>query len=81
MMNWKECVKRQSWPVSKYDPSMCWKNTDVNGGGIIKHSIPAVIHLKSQCHKIPNIEHTFMKKSPKSAVKRKKIWTAMAAAF
>jgi hypothetical protein len=45
------------------------------------HSIPAVTHLKAQCHKIRNSEHTFLKKSLKSAAKRKKIWTAMATAF
>jgi hypothetical protein len=81
MMNWKECVRRRLWPVSRYYPSICRKSTEANGDGIITHSIPGVIHLKAQCHKIPNREHTFMKKSPKSAEKRKKIWTAMAAAF
>lgn len=81
MVNWKECVRRWEWSVSRYYPSIFWKNSEAIGGGIKAHSVPAVIHLKAQCHKIPNSEHTFMNKSLTSAAERKKISTAMAAAF
>lgn len=39
----------------------------------------SVIYLKTYYHKIPNEEHTFMKKSSISAEKIQKIWPAMLA--
>jgi hypothetical protein len=81
MMNRKECVRKRSWSISRYYPSISWENTEANGVGIITHSIPAAIHLKIECHKISHNEHTLIKKSPKSVAKRRTIWTAVAAAF
>jgi hypothetical protein len=34
------------------------RNTEDIGSGVISHNKPAMIHLKTQCHKIPNDENT-----------------------